>query len=107
MSDVSRKVVPDKGSLNRERPVTKALKFPSCTRVFSSELEREYDEPFFSLELKYDEPFLSLELEYDAPFFSLEQEYDEPFFSLEQECDEPFHICFRLVLYILLALDQL
>ena len=34
MLDVSRKVVPDKGSLNRERPVTKALKFPSCTRVF-------------------------------------------------------------------------
>ena len=32
MSDVSRKVVSDKGSLNRERPVTKALKFPSCTR---------------------------------------------------------------------------
>ena len=32
MSDVSRKVVPDKGSLNRERPVTKALKFSSCTR---------------------------------------------------------------------------
>ena len=29
---VSRKVVLDKGSLNRERPVTKALKFPSCTR---------------------------------------------------------------------------
>ena len=32
MSDESRKVVPDKESLNRERPVTKALKFPSCTR---------------------------------------------------------------------------
>ena len=29
---MSRKVVLDKGSLNRERPVTKALKFPSCTR---------------------------------------------------------------------------
>ena len=27
MSDVSRKVVPDKGSPNRERPVTKALSF--------------------------------------------------------------------------------
>ena len=42
---MSRKVVLDKGSLNRERPVTKALKFPSCTRkslfVFSpSELQR-------------------------------------------------------------------
>ena len=34
MSDVSRKVVPDKGSLNRERLATKALKFPSCTRKF-------------------------------------------------------------------------
>ena len=32
MSDMSRKVLPDKGSLNRERPVTKALKFPFCTR---------------------------------------------------------------------------
>ena len=30
---VSRKVVLDKGSLNRERPVTKALRFPSCTRT--------------------------------------------------------------------------
>ena len=37
MSDVGRKVVPDKGRLNRERPVTKAL---SQERVFSSELER-------------------------------------------------------------------
>ena len=27
MSDVSRKVVPDKGSLNRERPVTRPLSF--------------------------------------------------------------------------------
>ena len=34
MSDVSRKVVPDKRSLNRERPVTKAPKFSSCTSVF-------------------------------------------------------------------------
>ena len=32
MSDVSRKVVPDKGSLNRERPVTKVIQFPSCSR---------------------------------------------------------------------------
>ena len=31
MSDVSRMVVPDKGSLNREQLVTNALKFPSCT----------------------------------------------------------------------------
>ena len=46
VSDVSRKVVPDKGSLNRERPVTKALKFPSCTRkcFFPSELERRVRE---------------------------------------------------------------
>ena len=45
---MSRKVVLDKGSLNRERPVTKALKFPYCTRrevcfcvcvFFLSELE--------------------------------------------------------------------
>ena len=38
MAGVSRKVVPDKGSLNRERPATKALKFPSCTKkvLFSS-----------------------------------------------------------------------
>ena len=47
MSDVSRKVVPDKGSLHRERPVTKALKFPSRTRktVFHLRLrEGEYTE---------------------------------------------------------------
>ena len=31
MSDVGRKTVPDKGRLNRERPVTKALEFPFCT----------------------------------------------------------------------------
>ena len=31
-SDMNRKVVPDKGSLHRERPITKALKFPSRTR---------------------------------------------------------------------------
>ena len=30
MSDVRRKTVPDKGRLNRERPVTKALEFPFC-----------------------------------------------------------------------------
>ena len=37
MSDVGRKTVPDKGRLNRERPVTKALEFPFCTgkRFFS------------------------------------------------------------------------
>ena len=42
MLDVGRRTVPDKGDLNRERPVTKALEFPFCTgkRVFSSELER-------------------------------------------------------------------
>ena len=31
MSDVGRKVVPGKGRLNTERPVTRALEFPSCT----------------------------------------------------------------------------
>ena len=31
MSDVGRRVVPDKSRLNRERPVTKALEFPFCT----------------------------------------------------------------------------
>ena len=44
MSDVGRKIVPDKGRLNRKRPVTKALECPFCTGkslVFlSSELER-------------------------------------------------------------------
>ena len=42
MSDVGRKTVPDKGHMNRERPVTKALEFPFCTgkRFFSSELKR-------------------------------------------------------------------
>ena len=34
MSDVNRNVVPDKGSLNRERPVAKALQFASCTICF-------------------------------------------------------------------------
>ena len=33
MSDVGRRVVPDKGRLNRERPATKALEFPSCTGI--------------------------------------------------------------------------
>ena len=42
MSDVGRKTVPDKGRLNKERPVTKALEFPffARERVFSLELER-------------------------------------------------------------------
>ena len=41
MSDVGRKIVPDKGRLNRERPVTKAIEFPFCIgKIFSSELER-------------------------------------------------------------------
>ena len=35
-SGVSGKAVPDKGSLNKERPVTKALKVSSCTRKFFS-----------------------------------------------------------------------
>ena len=51
MLDVSRKVVPDKGSLNRERPVTKARKFPSSTRkIFfsSSELERSVREGVYT-----------------------------------------------------------
>ena len=44
MSDVGRKVVPDKGRLNRERPVTKALEFPSCTgmRFFHQNWNGEY-----------------------------------------------------------------
>ena len=37
MSDLSRKAVPDKGSLNRERPVTKALKFPFAQDVLPVE----------------------------------------------------------------------
>ena len=52
MSDVGRKVVPDKGRPNRERPVIKALEFPSIVHrkvcfvvvvgwvFFSSGLER-------------------------------------------------------------------
>ena len=43
MSDVGGggKVIPDKGRLNRERPVTKALEFPFFTgKSFSSELGR-------------------------------------------------------------------
>ena len=48
MLDVSRKVVPDKGRLNREQLVTKALKFPSCTKKKSKkksfELERRVQE---------------------------------------------------------------
>ena len=46
MSDVGRKIVPDKGRLNRARQVTKALEFPFCTGkfflifFFKSELER-------------------------------------------------------------------
>ena len=34
MSDVGRKSVPNKGRLNRERPVTKALEFPFYTGFF-------------------------------------------------------------------------
>ena len=41
MSDVGRKAVPDKGHLNRERPVTKALEFPFFLVFFSSQLERD------------------------------------------------------------------
>ena len=33
VSYASRKVVPDNGSLNRERSVTKALRFLSCTKT--------------------------------------------------------------------------
>ena len=42
MLDVSRKVVPDKDSLNRERPVTTTFKSPSCTTTvsFPAKLER-------------------------------------------------------------------
>ena len=32
VSDMRSRVVPDKGRLNREQPVTKALKFSSCKR---------------------------------------------------------------------------
>ena len=48
MSDVGRKTVPDKGRLNRERPVTKALEFPFCARKsffhrhWNVEYEMEY-----------------------------------------------------------------
>ena len=47
MSDVGRKTVPDKGYLNRERPVTKAPEFPFCTgkifhRNWNGEYEMEY-----------------------------------------------------------------
>ena len=43
---MSRKVVPDKGSLNREGPVTKAFHFPPCTRIlfhlnWNGECEKE------------------------------------------------------------------
>ena len=31
MSNVARKIVADEGNLNRERPVTKAFEFASCT----------------------------------------------------------------------------
>ena len=37
---VGRKTVPDKGCFNRERPVTKALEFPFCTRLLSLGLEQ-------------------------------------------------------------------
>ena len=48
MSDVSWKVLPDKGSLNRKRLGTKALKFPSCTRkiFFHLNWNRECDEVY-------------------------------------------------------------
>ena len=36
------KVVLDKGSLHRDPPVTKALKFPSCTRKSFSPSELEW-----------------------------------------------------------------
>ena len=43
MSDGSRQVVPNKGTLSRERLVTKALKLPSCTRKsFFFSCEREW-----------------------------------------------------------------
>ena len=44
MSDMGRKVVPDKGRLNRERLVTEAPEFPSCTgKSFSSELDAFFE----------------------------------------------------------------
>ena len=54
MSDVGRKAVPDKGRLNRERPVTKALEFPFCTgkrfnplKVLTCPLLQSYDSVLF------------------------------------------------------------
>ena len=41
MLDVSRKVVPDKGRLNRELE-TKALKFPFCTHTHTNSFELEH-----------------------------------------------------------------
>ena len=47
MSDVGRKVVPDKGRPNRKRPVTKAFEFSSCTGksffVFHQNWNGEYE----------------------------------------------------------------
>ena len=43
MSDVGRKTVPDKGRLNRERPVTKALEFPFCTEKSCSFPHRNWN----------------------------------------------------------------
>ena len=49
MLDVSRKVVPDKDSLNRERPVTTTFKSPSCTTVsFPAKLERSVREGVYT-----------------------------------------------------------
>ena len=50
MSDVGEKTVPDKGRLNRERPVTKALEFPFCSGIFffSSELERSVQDGVYT-----------------------------------------------------------
>ena len=42
MSEVGRKIVQDKGRQNRERPLTKALTFQSCTgNIFRLEEEDE------------------------------------------------------------------
>ena len=43
MSDVGEKTVPDKGRLNRARPVTKALEFPFCTEKSCSFPHRNWN----------------------------------------------------------------
>ena len=51
MLDVGRKTVPDKGHLNRERPVTKALEYPLLRLYEFCELTRDQ----FVLSLRSDD----------------------------------------------------